>query len=69
MCKLQDRLFRAKQGPLVESIAIIRPMNFMIPVKRGERVTAIRLHTAARPVIHHVVEVSSVLLLDKDESR
>jgi hypothetical protein len=39
------RLFRAKQDPLAESIATIRSMDVVGPVKRREWLTYIRLRT------------------------
>jgi hypothetical protein len=41
------RPFRAKQGPLVESIATIRSMDVVGSIKRGERVTTVRLRIVA----------------------
>jgi hypothetical protein len=61
MSKLQGRLFREKpnvqtlgrpfrrkQGPIVESIATIRSMDAVAPVKWGERLIDIRLRTVAK---------------------
>jgi hypothetical protein len=35
--------------PFVESIATIRSMDVVVPVKRGERVIDVRLRTVAKP--------------------